>query len=255
MPAATRRVERRLQRLDDVQARGVGARVLHPQRELGGARAGAGHAPDGAHEQLPVGVPDPRHVAPVRRAVVEDAEQLELPVLERQRAQDLVGARGVLDEQDRHRPAPDVDGLGAAEGGRHGLQPGDDGGQRGAEGQAERGRAERVVDVVEAGQRQLDPGAAGRRLERERRGADPAQLHGARHHRRLGPPRAAVRAASSGRGARGRSPRRRRDGRSGGSAWSRRRAAAPRRPACRRRRRSRAARARARDRPRAGRRR
>ena len=52
-------------------------------------------------EQLEVGVPDPRDVAAVGDVVVEDRQQVELVGLERERAQDLVGAGRVLDQQDR----------------------------------------------------------------------------------------------------------------------------------------------------------
>ena len=60
--------------------------------------------------------------------------------------------------------------------------------------EAQRRGPERVVDVVEAGERQLDPcrGAVG--VQREGGGADPAQLDVAGHDGRLGAPLAAVRA-------------------------------------------------------------
>ena len=87
-------------------------------------------------DELEVGVPDPRHVAAVGGVVVEHAEQVEVAVLERERAQHLVGAGRVLDEQDRERAPGDVDRLGAPERGVHLLQGRRDGLQRRPEGQA-----------------------------------------------------------------------------------------------------------------------
>ena len=124
--------------------------------ELGGARAGAGDAPDAPGEQLEVGVPHPRDVAPVGGPVVEDRQQVELAGLERERAQDLVRAGRVLDQQDRELDVADREPLGATERGLHVAQAGDDRVERDAEREAQRGGAERVVDVVEARQRQLD---------------------------------------------------------------------------------------------------
>ena len=54
------------------------AGVLEPQRQLGGARARAGHPAHVRGDELPVGVPHPRDVAAVGDAVVEHAEQVEL---------------------------------------------------------------------------------------------------------------------------------------------------------------------------------
>jgi hypothetical protein len=185
-----RGVEAALELVDDVDAAGVEAGVLHPQRELRGARPGRREAPHAADQQLPVGIPHPGDVAAVGRAVVEHAEQVELAALERERPQHLVRPRRVLDEQDRRRAA-EVERLGAAEGGRDGLQPGHDVVERHAERQRERGGAEGVVDVVEAGERQLDPPP----LQRERGRADPAQLDVRGDDRRLRALLAAVRAA------------------------------------------------------------
>ena len=95
-------------------------------------------------------------VATVRGAVVEHAEQVELTVLQGERAEHLVGAGRVLDQQQGGGAPVQVERLGAAERGRDRLQAGDDVVERDAEGQRQRGRAERVVDVVEAGQRELD---------------------------------------------------------------------------------------------------
>ena len=168
------------------------ARVLHPQRELGRARAGAGHALDVRRERLPVGVPHPRDVAAVGDAVVEHPEEVELAALERERAQDLVGARRVLDQQDRGRAAVELDRLRAPEGGLDRAEPGGDGRQLDAQRQAQGGGPERVVDVVEPGQRQLDAGRALGRAQREGGGADAAQLDRLGGHRGLGAAVAAV---------------------------------------------------------------
>ena len=108
-------------------------------------------------EHLPVGVPHPGDVAAVGDAVVEDAEDVELAPSSVERAQHLVGAGGVLDQQDRGRAAAEVDRLRAPERGRDRGQAGGDVGQRDVEREAQRGRAERVVDVVEARERELDP--------------------------------------------------------------------------------------------------
>ena len=137
-------------------ASGRHARVLHPQRQLGGPRPDAGHVAHVAGEQLPVGVPDPRDVAAVGDAVVEDAEQVERPVrlgLERERAQDLVGAGRVLDQQQRRRPARQHERLRAAERRLDGLDTGRDRLEPHVQRVAQRGGRERVVDVVEAGER------------------------------------------------------------------------------------------------------
>ena len=89
-----------------------------------------------------------------------------------------------------------------------------------------RHRREGVVDVVEAGQRQLQPELAGGAANR-RPGSPPSRVARSSSRRRPG---AAARRRSwdtrSGPGGRRRRARRRRGGRSGGSAWRRRRAAA-----------------------------
>ena len=52
------------------------------------------------HEHLEVGIPDPGNVPAIGGAVIEDPEQVELGSLERQRAENFIGAGRVLDEQD-----------------------------------------------------------------------------------------------------------------------------------------------------------
>ena len=109
------------------------------------------------------------------------------------RSTSLAPAGFLTSRMDVGAPA-DLDRLGAAEGGRDGLEPADHDAQRHAEREAQGGGADGVVDVVEAGQRQLDARGPGGRVEREGGGADAAQLDVPRDHRRLGAARAAVRA-------------------------------------------------------------
>ena len=154
--------------------------VLEAQRHLGRARPAAHDAPQPAGEDLEVRVPDPGDVAPVGDVVVEDGKDIMFAVLQRERAQHLVGARGVLDQQQQQVAAGELDGLGAAEGGGRRLQAGDDLGRRGAQRGRQRGGAERVVDVVEPGegQRDLDgrrPAAAASRARRAGRRAPRAR--------------------------------------------------------------------------------
>ena len=74
--------------------------------------------PDAAGEQLEVGVPDPGDVAAVGDPVVQREPEVDLAVLERQRAQHLVRAGRVLHQQDRDGAPADRDRLDAAERGR-----------------------------------------------------------------------------------------------------------------------------------------
>ena len=106
------------------------ARVLQPHSQLGGADTAAGGAANASGEQLEVGVPDPGDVAAVGDVVVERAEQVVLARLQCQSAQHLVGAGGVLDEQDAQLAGAggisDHHALPAAERRAGALQPGDD---------------------------------------------------------------------------------------------------------------------------------
>ena len=117
---------------------------------------------DPAAQQLEVGVPDPGHVAAVGDVVVQREPEVERALLERQRAQHLVRAGGVLDEQDRDVAPVDRDRLHAAEGAAEALQRRLDVVEAGAQLEAVRRGGERVVDVVEPGerepQRELAPG-------------------------------------------------------------------------------------------------
>ena len=125
-----------------------------------------------AGEQLEVGVPDPGDVAAVGDLVVEHAEQVVLAGLERERAQHLVGAGRVLDEQDaqlaRRRAEPSPAPLRAGEGSsvtvsarpnaaRVPCSPATMLASGTSSARRERGGGERVVDVVEAGQRERAP--------------------------------------------------------------------------------------------------
>ena len=113
-------------------------------------------------DELPVDVPDPRDVAAVGDAVVEREQQRGVAV--GQDAQHLVGAGGVLDQQQhelgaRRRAAAGSGRTrrGSARARRRSTV------ERLAEDERERGRGERVLDVVEAGQRELDAHALARR--------------------------------------------------------------------------------------------
>ena len=134
-------------------------------------------------QQLEVGVPDPRDVAAVGGPVVEDPEQVELAGLERQRPQDLVGAGRVLDQQDRQLGSPIAD---RARRGRTRRSPrsspvSDLPERRCPSSRHSAVAAERVVDVVEAGQRQRDVDAPSRRVASVEAGAaGPVQARSAR---------------------------------------------------------------------------
>ena len=130
---------------------------------------------DSVGQQLEVGVPDPGDVAPIGAPVVEDRQQLERPLLESQRAQDLVGPGRVLDQQDLELDRADLDSLGAPEGGRDRLEPGDNRRKVDLEREAQRGRAERVVDVVEAREGEGDLCLAGWCAEPEARSTRPVE--------------------------------------------------------------------------------
>ena len=132
------------------------AGVLQAQRQLGRTGAGAGDRGDRGRQQLEVCVPHPRDVPAVGGAVVEDREHVELSGLERERAQDLVGPGGVLDQQDRQLGGADPNPLGAPERGGDAAEAFGHLGGRRIELEAQRRSSQRVVDVVEARKRQLD---------------------------------------------------------------------------------------------------
>ena len=103
-------------------------------------------------ERLEVGIPDPRDVAAVGDPIVEHAEDVVHPVLRAEQSQHLVGARRVLDQQDRQLAVAERDALAAAEhrGGR--PEAAGDGRRVDLERARESRGGERVVDVVEARQ-------------------------------------------------------------------------------------------------------
>src|SRR5437762_1741135 len=68
----------------------------------------------------------------------------------------LVSTRRMLNEQHQHAAVADRDALEAAEGGREGLEAGGNLRQRRAELAREPGGSYGVVDVVEAGQAEVD---------------------------------------------------------------------------------------------------
>ena len=201
---------------------------------------------DAAGEQLEVGVPDPGDVAAVGDLVVEgdpevDARRRRARRLEAQRAQHLVRAGRVLDQQDRDRLArrprrsrparTRVSALSSAAYRRR------RGGSRGAAPRsAPRARCRRCRGR-----------GAGARSRRRPRACGPdtvepvhaAQLDRARPRRRARAGRRRSSGTSSGRGARRRPARRSRARRNGGSAWRRGRAGARAAPARRPRSRSR----------------
>ena len=118
-------------------------------------------------QQLEVGVPDPGDVAAVGDVVVEHPEQVVLAGLERERAQHLVRAGRVLDEQDPQLARLGHAGVAASrersvtvsarpKAAPRARRPGRDRLERHLQRARERGGGERVVDVVEAGQRQRD---------------------------------------------------------------------------------------------------
>ena len=101
-------------------------------------------------QHLEVGVPDPGDVAAVGDPVVQRHPEVELAVLERQRAQHLVRAGRVLDQQDRDVGGRHRDRLDAAERAAEALERLADGRERHAQLQRGRGGRDGVVDVVEA---------------------------------------------------------------------------------------------------------
>ena len=159
--SASGRVERRARARARRRCGRVGTPAYFSRSASSAARVPAArHAAHARREHLEVGVPDPGDVAAVGGAVVEDAEQVELAGLERERAQDLVGAGRVLDEQERQLAAAEVSVSARPNAGATASRPGDDVVERGAERSASAAAAERVVDVVEAGERELDVDAS-----------------------------------------------------------------------------------------------
>ena len=157
-PRSSAALERRL----DDDARLVEAAVLEAERELGRALAGGDDRLEPVEQRLEVDVPDPRHVTAVGDRVVQrdDGDARRAAVDER--AHDLVRAGRILDQEEQELLAVDRDALEPAERGAEAREPGGDLVERRAERLRECRGAERVVDVVEAGQRELDALRAGR---------------------------------------------------------------------------------------------
>ena len=97
-----------------------------------------------------------------------------------ERADDLVRAGGVLDQEHEHVPVAQRDSLEAAERGAEALQARLDLRQLDPHRLGQRGGRERVVDVVEPGQAQADAGVALGRHEIEGGALEPGQLDVAR---------------------------------------------------------------------------
>ena len=132
------------------------ARVLEPQREVARAQAGDRGVLDARREGLEVRVPDPGHVARVGIPIVERAEDAWPAVRLEERADRGVEARGVLD-QEQPQPAPlRFHDLEPAERGLEPLERADRGRERDVERTRRRERRERVVRVVQTGERDDD---------------------------------------------------------------------------------------------------
>jgi hypothetical protein len=99
-------------------------RVLEAQRELRGALAGRDQPLEPAEQRLEVDVPDPRDVAAVCDLVVERDQQQRGRARRHERADDLVRAGRVLDQQNEQRTVADRDPLEPPECGRRALQTG-----------------------------------------------------------------------------------------------------------------------------------
>ena len=146
------------------------SRVLQPQRKLGRTVPLHVATPHPSGEQLEVGIPDPRDVAAVGDVVVEHAEQIVLARLQGERAQHLVGASRILDQQDAQLAPASIVTVSARPNAALVLsQARDDSLQRHLQRMRERGSGERVVNVVKAGERQFDIGGARGGVQREAR--------------------------------------------------------------------------------------
>ena len=191
-------------------------------------------------QHLEVGVPDPGDVAAVGDPVVERDPEVERAVLERQRAQHLVRAGRVLDQQDRQLAAVDRDRLHAAEGAGEALERLADAWRAARPARARSPppprRCRRCRGRAAGGAARARPGAC---EASTRDPVMPVQPHARGRHLRLGALAAAVRAAVAAHVAQVDRPRTRRRARSCGSASSRPRAACRAAPASRPRRRSR----------------
>ena len=203
---------------------------------ISGARVPAQIDPaDVAGEQLEVGVPDPGDVAAVGDAVVERDPEVQLgspfalASSSSVRSTSLAPAGFLISRIDSRLPATSI-GLHPAEDRPHLLQA------RAASGSAMPSRCaaasgrQRVVDVVEAGEREAQLDLAVGCTHLRPRAAHAARARSWSRRRPVPGDRRRSWDSGSGRGARRRPARTRTARRSAGSAWRRRRAGAPAAP-------------------------
>ena len=162
--------------------------------ELGGAVAGGDQRLEPGQERLEVDVPDPGDILAVGGRVVQGEQQERGRAALLERPHDLVGTGRILDQQQQDRLVSGRDPLEPPEGRAEAREALADLVQRRTERLCERGCADRVVDVVEARERQFDPRRALGSDEVEGRAAEPVQLDRPRANLQLGPSVSARRA-------------------------------------------------------------
>ena len=170
------------------------AAVLETQSKLGRPLARGDNRLEPCEQRLEVDVPDPRHVAAVGDRIVQRDDGNAGRAAVEERADDFVGTGGVLDQEQEQPLAVDGNAFEAAE---RGAEPGESLGdlvKRRAESLGERRRTDRVVDVVEPGQSELDAPRALRRDEVERGALEAVQLDRPGGHVERRPRVSAVRA-------------------------------------------------------------
>jgi hypothetical protein len=127
-------------------------------------------------QRLEVDVPDPGDVAAVGDLVVQrDDDEVRGAAVD-ERPDDLVRPGRVLDQEQQQLLALHGDPLEAAERRAEAREPVRDVVERCAQLRGERRGPDGVVDVVEPGERELDPPLALRRDEEERRALEPVEL-------------------------------------------------------------------------------
>src|SRR5262249_22628285 len=153
--ALGRALERRGERSADLWFYAFGGMpgILEAQAQVVGACAADGDALGHGRNLLEVGVPDPGDILAISGAVVEQHGQMVALAVVCQSAQYLVDARRILGEQQVYGAPFDADALGTTELRREAVHCLDHGGQWRAHDGADSGSDERVVDVIEAGQR------------------------------------------------------------------------------------------------------
>ena len=127
-------------------------------------------------QRLEVDVPDPGDVAAVGDLVVERDDEDARRAAVDERADGLVRAGRVLDQEQEELLVADCDALEAPERGGEALEPGRDVVEPRAERAGQRRRRDGVVDVVEPRQTELDPARAFRRVELEGGPLQPLQV-------------------------------------------------------------------------------